>query len=436
MSTPVMSGNAILPPATHLPTAVQGVAALTSRRHFFGHLHRRHGSAFMVKLPVFGPAVVISDAALARELFTAGDKVINVQPNLGRILGTGSIFSLEGRQHRARRKLLTPPLHGKRMKTYEQIVEEEVRTEAATWPAGTEFASMEPMMRITLNVILRAVFGAQGKDLENLRRMIPPMVVTGSRAATFPNLPHALRALDPNHRYRRMHAEYKTYIGDLITKSRNDSRLDERDDILALMLRSTYEDGTGMDDEEIGDELLTMLAAGHETTGTTLAWAFERLRRHPDALAELVTEVDSGGTEYRHATILETQRSRPVIDFAARHVVADHLELGRWRIPRGYNVMVSIALLHDDCREFGNPERFDPTRFLGTAPPPAWLPFGGGTRRCIGAAFATMEMDVVLRTVLSDFELLPTDDRAERWFSRGVAYAPARGGRIAVRRRP
>ncbi|MDS1114384.1 cytochrome P450 [Gordonia westfalica] len=435
MSTPVMSDNVILPPATRLPSAVQGVAAVTSRRHFFGHLHERHGSAFTVHLPVFGPAVVISDATLARELFTAGDKVINVQPNLGRILGTGSIFSLEGRQHRARRKLLTPPLHGKRMKTYEQIVEEEVRAESATWPVGTEFASMEPMMRITLNVILRAVFGAQGRDLENLRRMIPPMVVTGSRAATFPNLPRPLRAVDPNQRYARMHAEYKAYIGDLITKSRNDPRLEERDDILALMLRSTYEDGTGMDDEEIGDELLTMLAAGHETTGTTLAWAFERLLRHPGVLAELAAEVDAGGTEYRHATILETQRSRPVIDFAARHVVADHLELGPWRIPRGHNVMVSIALLHDDSREFADPERFDPTRFLGTTPPPAWLPFGGGTRRCIGAAFATMEMDVVLRTVLSDFELLPTDDRAERWFSRGVAYAPSRGGRIALARR-
>lgn len=430
-----MSDNVILPPATRLPSAVQGVAAVTSRRHFFGHLHERHGSAFAVHLPVFGPAVVISDATLARELFTAGDKVINVQPNLGRILGTGSIFSLEGRQHRARRKLLTPPLHGKRMKTYEQIVEEEVRAESANWPVGTEFASMEPMMRITLNVILRAVFGAQGRDLENLRRMIPPMVVTGSRAATFPNLPRPLRAVDPNQRYARMHAEYKAYIGDLITKSRNDPRLEERDDILALMLRSTYEDGTGMDDEEIGDELLTMLAAGHETTGTTLAWAFERLRRHPGVLAELAAEVDAGGTEYRHATILETQRSRPVIDFAARHVVADHLELGPWRIPRGHNVMVSIALLHDDSREFADPERFDPTRFLGTTPPPAWLPFGGGTRRCIGAAFATMEMDVVLRTVLSDFELLPTDDRAERWFSRGVAYAPSRGGRIALGRR-
>ncbi|ETA07310.1 cytochrome P450 [Gordonia alkanivorans] len=435
MSTSVLRSDPHLPPATRVPSAMQGLAAITSRRLFFGHLHARHGTAFTVHLPVFGRAVVISDASLARELFTAGDKVINIQPNLGRILGAGSIFSLEGREHRARRKLLTPPLHGKRMKTYEQIVEEEVQAETSTWPVETEFASMEPMMRITLNVILRAVFGAVGEDLENLRRIIPPMVTVGSRAATVPNLPRVLRAVDPNHRYERMRAEGKALLGDLITRSRNDPRLEERDDILALMLRSRYDDGASMGDDEIGDELMTMLAAGHETTGTTLAWAFERLRRHPEVLGRLVAEVDEGGTEYRHATILETQRSRPVIDFAARYVVADQLELGEWRIPRGYNVMVSIALLHDDSREFTDPERFDPTRFLGTAPSPAWLPFGGGTRRCIGAAFATMEMDVALRTILSDFELLPTDARAERWFSRGVAYAPARGGRIAVRRR-
>lgn len=435
MSAPVLDDETALPPATRLPSAVQGLAAVTSRRLFFGHLHDRFGSAFTVDLPVFGPSVVISDATLARELFTAGDKVINVQPNLGRILGAGSIFSLEGREHRARRKLLTPPLHGKRMKTYEQIVEEEVRAETSTWPTETEFASMEPMMRITLNVILRAVFGAVGKDLDHLHRLIPPTVVAGSRAATVPELPRVLGRVDPNRRYARLHAECMEYLADLITRSRNDPALEERDDILAPMLRSRYDDGTPMSDAEIADELVTMLAAGHETTGTTLAWAFERIRRHPDILARLVAEVDAGGSEYRHATILETQRSRPVIDFAARHVVAEHLELGPWRIPRGYNVMVSIALLHDDSREFADPDRFDPGRFLGTTPSPAWLPFGGGTRRCIGAAFATMEMDVVLRTVLSEFEVLPTDARPERFFSRGVAYAPSRGGRLAVRRR-
>ena len=262
--------------------------------------------------------------------------------------------------------------------------------------------------------------------------MIPPMVTVGSRAATVPPLPRLLRPIDPNHRYARRNADYRDYVGGLITKARNDSRLDERTDILAIMLRSTYDDGSPMTDDEIAEELATMLAAGHETTATTLAWALERLRRHPEVVRELVAEVDAGGSDYRHATILEVQRSRPVIDFAGRHVVADHLDLGEWRIPKGYNVLVSIALLHDDSSEFARPEVFDPTRFLGTKPPSAWLPFGGGTRRCIGAAFATMEMDVTLRTLLADFELLPTSAKSERWFSRGVAYAPSRGGRIAV----
>ncbi|WP_055477087.1 cytochrome P450 [Gordonia sp. HS-NH1] len=435
MNTPTRSGEAVLPPTTSIPSAIQGLGAVVSRRHFFRHLHDRHGSAFTVNLPVFGPSVVISDAAMARELFTAGDKVENVQPNLGRILGTGSMFALEGARHRARRKLLTPPLHGKPIRSYEQIVVDEVRAETATWRPGVEFACIEPMMRITLNVILRAVFGAEGTDLDRLRDMIPPMVTVGSRAATVPPLPLPLRPIDPNHRYARRNAEYREYVSGLITKARNDSHLDERTDILAIMLRSTYDDGSPMTDDEIAEELATLLAAGHETTATTLAWALERLRRHPEVVRELGAEVDAGGHDYRHATILEVQRSRPVIDFAGRHVVADHLDLGDWRIPKGYNVLVSIALLHDDSSEFARPEVFDPTRFLGTKPPSAWLPFGGGTRRCIGAAFATMEMDVTLRTLLEQFELLPTTARAERWFSRGVAYAPSRGGRIAVRPR-
>lgn len=168
---------------------------------------------------------------------------------------------------------------------------------------------------------------------------------------------------------------------------------------------------------------------------TTLAWALERLSRNPDVLDQLVAEVDAGGSEYRHATILEVQRSRPVINLVGRQVLAPSLSLGPWRIPRGYNVMVAISLLHDDSVHFVDPERFDPTRFVGTTPPPSWLPFGGGTRRCIGAAFATMEMDVVLRTLLSMYEIVPTTERDEKWHSRGVAFAPHREGRITVRRR-
>ena len=423
------------PPAVRLPKAIAGVGFIASRRRVLRFWQRRLGDTFSLDLPIFGSCVIISDPTLAKQLFTAGDKVHNVQPNLGRVLGDGSVFSLEGNQHRLRRKLLTPPLHGKRIRTYESIIEEETLAEISTWPTDRTFATLEPMMRITLNVILRAVFGAAGTDLDDLRRIIPPLVEAGSRAATLPPLPPVLRRVDPYHRLAIRRTEYQRVIGDLIARSRDDANLADRDDILALLVSSRYDDGSPMSDADIADELLTLLAAGHETTATTLAWAFERLSRNPGALDRLVAEVDEGGSQWRHAVISEVQRSRPVIDLAGRHVVADAVELGPWRIPRGRNVIVAISLLHDDSRVFTDPERFDPSRFIDATPSAAWLPFGGGTRRCIGAAFATMEMDVVLRTVMRELVVEPTTARSERWHSRGVAYAPRRGGRIAVRRR-
>ncbi len=186
----------------------------------------------------------------------------------------------------------------------------------------------------------------------------------------------------------------------------------------------------------IADELLTLLAAGHETTATTLAWAVERLRRHPAVLRRLVAETDSGGTELLQATILEVQRTRPVIDLHARSVLSDTMQLGEWVIPKRHTIVVGIGLLHADDNAFPNAARFDPDRFVGVRPDSnAWVPFGGGTRRCIGAAFANMEMNVVLRTMLHDFDLATTTAKDERWHSRGVASAPARGGRAVMHRR-
>lgn len=425
-----------LPPGPRLPRPVQGVGFGIARRETLRLLHRRYGTAFTVHLPIYGRAVVISDPALAKELFTAPqESLTNVDPNLGRVLGENSMFALEGTDHRRRRKLLTPPLHGRRIKAYEAIVEEETRRELDSWVAGRPFASMPSMTRITLDVILRTVFGARDDELDTLRRVIPPMVEAGSAVVITPELPVRLGAVGPRARFARYKKVYDEAIGALIARGRRDGRLDERDDILAMMLQSTYDDGSSMTDDEIRDELTALLVAGHETTATTLAWALERLSRTPAVLRELVAEVDAGGTDYRSATILEVQRSRPVIDLAGRNVQVPHLDLGPWRIPRGYNVLVAISLLHDDSTHFAEPERFDPTRFLGTTPPPAWLPFGGGTRRCIGAAFAAMEMDVVLRTVLSTYEIVPTTEPDEKWHSRGVAFAPRRGGRIIVRRR-
>jgi cytochrome P450 len=202
------------------------------------------------------------------------------------------------------------------------------------------------------------------------------------------------------------------------------------------MLQSRYDDGVAMSREEISDQLLTLLTAGHETTATTLAWAVERLRRHPAVLRRLTDEADTGGSQLREATILEIQRVRPVIDGTVRKVRAPGLRLGRWTLPEGQVVLVSIYLIHRDETLFPNARSFDPDRFVGARPDTyQWIPFGGGVRRCIGAAFANMEMNVVLRTMLRDFTLEPTSERGERWHYRGVAFCPAQGGRAVVRRR-
>jgi cytochrome P450 len=294
---------------------------------------------------------------------------------------------------------------------------------------------MPSMMRITLNAILRAVFGAEGAEFEQLRALLPPMVALGSKLALLPVPRIDLGRFSPWGRFWAMRRRYDAIVESLLAKAEQGD-LDGREDILAMMLQSRYDDGSAMAHSEIADQLLTLLSAGHETTATTLAWAVERLRRHPRVLDALVEEVDRGGDALRQATIVEVQRNRPVIDLVGRRVKAEHLQLGRWTLPKGCSILVSIALIHDDASVFPDPGTFDPYRFLDAKPDLyQWIPFGGGTRRCLGAAFAAMEMNVVLRTMLRDFTLLPTGEPAERWHSRGVAYAPAKGGVAVVRPR-
>jgi cytochrome P450 len=230
--------------------------------------------------------------------------------------------------------------------------------------------------------------------------------------------------------------QYDVVIDKLIAAEHADPNFAGRTDVLALMLRSTYDDGSTMSRKDIGDELLALLAAGHETTASTLGWAFERLIRHPEVLSALVEEADNDGGELRQATILEVQRARTVIDFAARHVYPPAFQLGEWVLSQGDSIIVSIAQIHDNPDIYPDPERFDPQRYIGNKPSTfAWIPFGGGTRRCVGAAFANMEMDVVLRTVLRHFAIETTTAPGERWHCRGVAYTPKNGGRIVVHRR-
>lgn len=426
-----------LPPAPRIPKVVQGIAFAVARRPMIQQLARRCGRAFVLNIPVYGHMVVVADPQLAKQVFTSSPEDLgNIQPNLSRLLGPGSVFALDGDDHRRRRRLLAPPFHGKSIKNYENIIEQETLRELAGWPEGKAFATLPSMMRITLNAILRAVFGAEGAELDELRRIIPPWVTLGSRLATLPKPARTYGRYSPWGRLAEWRRQYDAVIDRLIQSRRAGPDFEARSDILALMLRSTYEDGSAMSRADIGDELLTLLAAGHETTAATLGWAFERLSRHPHVLSELTAEVDTDDNQLRQATILEVQRNRTVIDLAGRHVYAPVYELGDWVVPCGYSIVVSISQMHANADAFPEPDRFDPQRYIGSKPSTfAWIPFGGGTRRCVGATFANMEIDVVLRTVLRHFAIETTTAPGEKWHARGVAYTPKDGGRIVVHRR-
>ncbi len=426
-----------LPPTARIPKLLCGITFAISRRRMVKRLTRRYGNVFTLNIPIYGRVVMVGDPQLAKQIFTTSpDELGNIQPNLSRLFGSGSVFALDGDDHRRRRRLLAPPFHGKSMKNYEAIIEEETRRETAAWPHGEPFPTLPSMMHITLNAILRAVFGADGAELDELRRLIPPWVTLGSRVAALPKPKRNYGRFSPWGRLDKWRREYDVIIDKLIDSERSDPNFENRTDVLALMLRSTYDDGSLMSRKDIGDELLTLLAAGHETTGSTLAWAFERITRHPELLAALVEEAENGGNELRQATILEVQRARTVIDFAARRVYPPVYQLGEWGIPRGDSIIISIGQIHDNADIFPEPERFDPYRYIGGKPSAfAWIPFGGGTRRCVGAAFANMEMDVVLRTVLRQFTIETTSAPGEDWFCRGVAYIPKDGGQVVVRRR-
>src|SRR3954453_6135821 len=243
---------ACAPPRPRLPKSVQMIGFVASRRTMVEQISRRLGDVFTLDVPVFGPVVVVGDPLIAKQLFTANpDDVGNIQPNLSRILGSGSVFALDGAEHKRRRKLLTPPFHGKSIKNYEVIFKEETLREAASWPEGREFESLEPMMRITLNAILRAVFGADGEQLDELRRIIPRWVTIGSKLAMLPSPSRTYGRFSPWGRLADYRLQSDAVIDRLIDTVTADPHFEERDDVLTLLLRVTYEDGSVMSRRDI-----------------------------------------------------------------------------------------------------------------------------------------------------------------------------------------
>ena len=433
--TPILS-KAKIPPGPKLPKIVAGYIVMLNHMRALRWLQRRYGDAFKVQIPFMGPTIVLSRPDYIKQMFLGKpDVLIAGDNNLGKTLGPGSLFSLDRDEHLRERRLLLPPFHGERMRSYEVIIEEEARREMATWRDGAQFATLPSFMRITLHAILRAVFGAIGPNGQKLADLIPRLVEVGSLVTLLPILKKDLGPRSPGGRFNRYRADYDRIINAMIDDAVADPQRKERVDVMALLLRAKYDDGSTMSRSAIADELLTLLVAGHETTATSLAWTVERLTRNPSIVARLKKEAMTDEKDLRLATINEVQRTRPVIHAVDRLVTADEFPLGEWRIPRGYRLLACATLIHNDKRFFERPEVFDPDRFLVRAPDTyTWIPFGGGTRRCIGAAFAQMEMNVVLRTLLREFDLEITARPGEAIRSRGVALAPAQGGRAVVRR--
>jgi cytochrome P450 len=398
--------------------------------------HRLYGDVFTVRYIGFGTGVYVADPAAIRELFTgdqsdllAGEANSILEP----VLGKHSVLVLDGPEHLRQRKLLLPPFQGSRVAAFRSTVREVAEREIDGWRPGRELIVRERMRAVTFDVICRAVFGvSEPARVERLRHALSAVIDTGSILMAVPLLRTDLGPLSPGGQLARKLRVADALLYEEIARRRSESDLEERTDVLSLLLQARDEDGRSMSDAELRDELFTMLAAGHETTATGLAFAIELLMRNPGVLARLRETLDEGDDTYLDAVGKETLRMRPVID-AAERTLTKPREVGGWTLPPGVKVYPGIALVHHRADLYPEPDAFRPERFLDEgAESYSWLPFGGGIRRCIGAALAQTEMSEVLRVVASKVELEPLRAEPDPVVLRGITLAPKHGVPVRV----
>jgi cytochrome P450 len=397
----------------------------------------RFGRMFTLQIAYEGDWVVIADPDLVKQIFTGDPRVFHAGEGnqiLRPILGENSVLVLDEKKHIAQRKLLLPPFHGERMQAYGEKMSEIAAREIESWPTGVPYKLRPRMQAITLEIILETVFGVHGGErMEPLRDALRGFLdLTTNPLALLPVLMVGPDRLNHIPAFRRRVGRVDALIGQEIAERRVAEDVAERDDILSMLVAARHEDGSRMSDAEIRDELLTLLVAGHETTATALSWAMERLVRHPEKLERLRDEVEAGEDTYLTATIQETLRLRPVIVAVIRKLT-EPVELGGYELPAGARVTPSIHLIHRDPEIYPEPERFLPERFLDEPPGTyTWIPFGGGVRRCLGAAFAQFEMQVVLRELVRRREVVPATPASERPYRRAITETPRHDATVVL----
>lgn len=431
--------EATMPPGPKLPKLLQTLGFMFAGRRLLDATRRRYGDVVTMSTAFDARFVMVFDPELLKQVFRAPPEQLRAgEANalLGAMLGERSVLLLDGAEHLRQRKLMLPPFHGKRLKAYEQTMRDAIDRGIDSWPVGEPFELMPSMQSVTLDVILDAVWGIQaGPRAEELKRRIRAAIDPLSR-----RLGVLILALSGGRfgsssamqRFEERRAALDAMIYEEIASRRAATDLDERDDVFSMLLGARDEDGQPMTDVELRDELVTLLVAGHETTATGLAWAFELLLRTPRVMARLRASLDEGDETYLDAVVKEALRLRPVIPGVGRVVRGEPFKLGDYTIPPGVEINPSIGVIHRRADRYPSPGEFRPERFLGDDAPDTytWVPFGGGTRRCLGASFALLEMKIVIRRVLERTELALTEAKPEKVERRGITLVPAGGVRV------
>lgn len=423
-----------LPPGPRLPRILQAVLALSAPAVVFPAAARRYGVPFTLDLMPAGRKVVaVSEPEQIKDVFAGSPSVFHAGKGndlLRPLLGEHSLLLQDGDEHARARRLLAPAFGRREIDGYRTLVEEVTREQLDHWPRSGRVRAHVLLNQLTLEVILRVVFGVtDSARLDRMRPIVARAVDAGPVVMIGLGIP-ALRRRWPWSREVRDLETIHEFLGEEISAARLDPALSERRDLLALLVRASAADAQGLSEQELRDQLMTLVAAGHETTATAMAWSMLELARHPDVQDRCVAEIAEGGSEYLDAVLKEVLRLHPVVPMVMREL-QEPATVGGRTYPRGVTLSPSIVLAHRAAATYPGPGDFDPARFLGEVPTPTeWLPFGGGARRCIGASFAMMEGQVILRQVLERYRLGPVGSGREWPRSRNVTLYPWRRARV------
>ena len=430
------AGKAVLPPGPRAPVLAQTLRYVQDPFTFLERCQERYAvdGAVTINILGFGKTVWVTKPELINEVFARDDEMpLSPAGNLVKpIFGTKSVTGLDGKPHLDRRKLLLPRFHGERLEGFEAGFRGATERAMERWPRGEEFQLHPEMYRLTMDYLFETLMGVTDPDYtEELTKASEDLMAMMSLCAVGDWVRHDMGPVSPWARFLRRRRKLDKLLYDEIGAHRRAvAHGTAGDDVLSMLIEAELDDGSTLTNEEIRDELVTLIVAGSETTATALAWAFDLILHRPGVRNRIVAETAIGESSYTDAVIKESLRLRPPV-IAAGRVTAKTVELGPWRIPEGVRIWTPMSLIQRDPEVYEHPNEFRPERFLEGKPPAyMWIPFGGGVRRCLGAPFALLEMRVVLQTVLSRMKLTPLNESVETTRAEGAIIVPAEGVRV------